>query len=165
MYGKIFSSLFTGSMYGAGAPAFTLMSYVIANMRPDKEVGFQVELNIKDLSNRIGEPEGVIQKAIDYLCAPDPHTRTSGDDGRRLVKVGTFDYRVVNGVHYAEIRNEEERRERNRLRQKKHRLKHKPGQDGKPASEGYKALERIAVDALENGNGEKFEALAAGERL
>lgn len=110
-------------MYGAGAPAFSLMSYVIANMRPDNTVGFQVELNVKDLANRIGEPEATIQRAIDYLCAPDPLTRTPGEDGRRLVKIGTFDYRVVNGVAYAEIRTEEQRRERNRERQARHRAK------------------------------------------
>lgn len=123
MYGKIFASLFTGSMYGAGAPAFSLMSYVIANMKPDREVGFQVELNVKKLSDTIGEPEAVIQRAIDYLCAPDGHTTTPAEDGRRLVKVGTFSYRVVNGLHYQEIRNEEERREQNRIRQANHRAK------------------------------------------
>lgn len=121
MYGKIFASLFTGSMYGAGSPAFALMSYVIANMQPDSVVGFQVELNVRDLANRIGEPEAVIQGAIDYLCAPDSQTRTAAEEGRRLVKIGAFDYRVVNGVHYAELRDEEERRERNRVRQSKHR--------------------------------------------
>ena len=121
MYGKIFSNLFTGSMYGAGAPAFSLMSYVIANMRPDKTVGFQVELNVKDLANRIGEPQETIQKAIDFLCSPDPLTTTQGKEGRRLIQVGTFAYQVVNGVHYATIRNEEERREKNRERQAKHR--------------------------------------------
>jgi hypothetical protein len=123
MYGKIFSSMFTGSMYGAGSPVFALMSYVIANMRPDKEVGFQVELNVKDLANRIGETEETIQKALDHLCAPDGESRTSKEGGRRLVKIGSFDYRVVNGVQYAELRNEEERREKNRIRQQRHREK------------------------------------------
>ncbi len=110
MYGKIFASLFTGSMYGKGAKAFALMAYVVANMKPDKEVGFQVELNSKDLANRIGEPEEEIKSTIEFLCAPDPESRTPSEDGRRLIKIGTFDYQVVNGVHYAAIRNEEERK-------------------------------------------------------
>ncbi len=121
MYGKIFSSLFTGSMYGAGSAQFAIMAYVIANMKPDKTVGFQVELNVADLANRIGESPKVIQEAIDYLCSPDPQSRSEEAQGRRLVKLGTFDYRVVNGVKYDQIKTEEERREKNRIRQQRFR--------------------------------------------
>lgn len=151
MYGKIFASLFTGSMYGKGAPAFSLMSYVIANMRPDKTVGFQVELNVKDLANRIGETEETIQKAVDFLCAPDPMSRSGQSDGRRMVKVGAFDYQVVNGLHYAAIRNEEERREKNRMRQEKYRQKGKPTHPTSAESAYVKAESRgdtKAADAI-----------------
>lgn len=154
MYGKIFESLFTGSMYGAGSAKFALMAYVIANMKPDKSVGFQVELNVRDLANRIGEDEPTIQAALDYLCAPDKDSRTKREEGRRLVKVGAFAYRVVNGDIYAAIRNEEQRRENNRIRQARHRAgksKPKAGQDGKPASAAYKAQERREVQAYEDG--------------
>lgn len=150
-------------MYGAGSPAFALMSYVIANMKPDKTVGFQVELNVKDLANRIGESEETIQKGIDFLCAPDDQSRSSEGEGRRLIKIGSFDYRVVNGVHYAEIRNEEERREKNRLRQIKHRLKI-PASQEKPPSEKYRSRERRAVRADNEGNQELSDAIAAGEK-
>lgn len=150
MYGKIFASLFTGSMYGAGSPKFAVMSYVIANMQPDRDVGFQVELNIRDLASRIGEPVEVIQGAIDFLCAPDIESRSKDEEGRRLVKIGSFDYRVVNGKAYAEIRNEEQRRENNRIRQARFRKK-KDGLDGKPASRRFKNAEAIEVAKLENG--------------
>jgi hypothetical protein len=99
------------------------MGYVIANMKPDKTVGFQVELNTKLLETVFGEPEADIQKSIDYLCAEDPDSRTVAEGGRRLVKVGTFAYRVVNGTTYDAIRNEEDRREQNRLAQQRHREK------------------------------------------
>ena len=123
MYGKHFAAMYCGSMVGAGFGAFSVMGYVIANMKPDKVVGFQVDLNVKLLSAIFGEPEEVIQKAIDYLCAPDPATRTQGEQGRRLVKIGTFSYRVVNGVHYDQLRNEEHRREQNRTAQANFRAK------------------------------------------
>lgn len=149
MYGKIFASLFTGSMYGKGAPAFSVMSYVIANMRPDKTVGFQVELNVKDLANRIGESEETIQKAIDFLCSPDPLSRTSTAEGRRLIKVGAFDYQVVNGMHYFAIRNEEERREKNRIRQEKHRQKTKPKQIIDVRAESARYEKNVALGGQE----------------
>ena len=132
MFGKIFGSLFTGSMYGAGAPVFSVMSYVIANMKPDSfkphlVTRFTVELNVKDLANRIGEPEDTIQGAIEFLCSPDPNSRSEAEQGRRLLRVGAFEYLVVNGVRYHQIRNAEERRENNAERQRRFRAKKKGG--------------------------------------
>ena len=163
MYGKHYAVMYCGSMVGAGFGAFSVMGYVIANMKPDRVVGFQVELNTKILSAVFGEKEDEIQKAIDYLCAPDEHTRTPGDDGRRLVKVGTFSYRVVNGAHYDRIRNEEDRREQNRQAQIRHREKKKPRRktEDMPSSGAYKAAEKEAVEALESGDVKKFEEIAA----
>jgi len=151
MYGKIFSSLFTGSMYGAGSAKFALMSYVIANMKPDKTVGFQVELNVVDLANRIGESEKVIQDAIDFLCAPDPESRSEAEQGRRLVKVGKFDYKVVNGVKYDQIKSEEDRREKNRLRQQKFRSQSNKNPMKKPAGKAPHPNELAYLKAEKEG--------------
>lgn len=126
MFGKIFESLFTGSMIGAGSPVFAVWSYVIANQKPDKRHGSVVELNPKLLSAVIGDKQAVIEDAIKYLCSPDPDSRTREKDGRRLVKLGQFDYQVVNGEKYRQIRNQEERRAQNRVAQQKHRSKGKP---------------------------------------
>ena len=149
-------------MVGAGSPAFALMSYVIANMRPDATVGFQVELNVRLLAAVFGESEEVVQRAIDYLCAPDNDTTTPGDEGRRLVKVGTFSYRVVNGVHYAEIRNEEERREKNRERQAKHRAKQTPGKRRyeRHVSSGLPG-ETLGAAAYDNGDNKTGDSIAS----
>ena len=122
MYGKHFGSMYTGSMVGSGAVVFAVMGYVIANQRPHKDE-FQVELNPTLLAFILGEPEDDVMVAIERLCSPDSKSRTKTEEGRRLVKVGEFDYRVVNGVKYAKIRCEEERREANRARQERHRKK------------------------------------------
>ena len=123
MFGKLFESLFTGSMVGAGAPVFAVWAYVVANQKPDRNVGAQVELNPKLLSFVIGEPEESIRAAIDFLCSADPNSRTPNKDGRRLVKLGTFDYQVVNGAKYMAIRDEEKRRQQNRTAQRTFRAK------------------------------------------
>jgi hypothetical protein len=113
-------------MVGAGFGAYSIMGYVISNMKPDREVGFQVELNVTVLSAVFGESAAAIQEAIDFLCDTDKESRTPVEDGRRLVKVGQFAYRVVNGTLYASIRNEEARREQNRRAQEKFRNNRKP---------------------------------------
>lgn len=159
MYGKHFDSMYRGSMVGAGFAVFSLMGYVISSMKPDSQVGFQVELNVTLLATVFGEPPETIQRAIDYLCAPDPGSRTPAEEGRRLVQVGKFAYRVVNGLVYDQIRNEEDRREQNRLAQQRHREKKTAG-----VSAAYKEGEKRYVKADGDGDTEKSDAIAA-ERL
>lgn len=125
MYGKHFASMYEGSMIGAGSHVFALMGYVIGNMRPDKVVGAQVTLNPVLLATIFGETVERVEEAIKYLCSPDAKSTSPEEEGRRLVRVGQFAYRVVNGAKYAAIKNEEERREANRIRQERFREKKK----------------------------------------
>lgn len=122
-YGKLFSSLYTGSMIGAGAVPFALMPYVISNAMPDWLHGGYVELNPVLLATIFGVSEKEIEDGIEFLCAPDPKSRTPDEEGRRLVKISPFAYKVVNYAKYKAIRDEEERREQNRLAQEKFRAK------------------------------------------
>lgn len=108
-------------MVGAGSHVFAVWGYVIAKQTPDRKVGSQVDLNPKVLSFIIGDTEERIAEAIEYLCSPDKNTTTEGQDGRRLVKLGTYAYQVVNGAKYRAIRNEETRRDQNRKAQRKFR--------------------------------------------
>lgn len=145
MYGKIFSSMFTGSMVGTGAMNFALMSYVIANMKPDKEVGTQVELNPKLLATILGETEKDVAGAIHFLCQPDTESRTDKEDGRRLVRLGQFDYQVVNGEKYRAIRDEEARREQNRNAKRRERA----NKSSKNLSDGV-SMQAIVNRAVKN---------------
>ena len=123
MYGKHYSSLYDGSMIGAGAVVFAVWGYVIACQQPDRSVGSQVDLNPKLLAFIIGEPEEEVIKAIEYLCSPDEKSRTKEQEGRRLIRIGEFSYQVVNGQKYTNIRNEAERRVQNRESQQRFREK------------------------------------------
>ena len=51
-----------------------------------------------------------------------------------MVKIGEFDYRVVNGAKYNSLRNEEERREQNRINKQKERERKKTRKIPKPLS-------------------------------
>jgi len=123
MYGKFFASTFTGSLIGAGPVVFSVWGYVIANTKAG-----QVELNPKLLAAVIGADVDEVVKALDYLCAPDPNSRSTTDDGRRLVREGQFAYRVVNAAVYRAIRNEDDRREYNRIKQRESRARRKAEQ-------------------------------------
>jgi hypothetical protein len=120
MYGKFFTSTFTGSMMGAGPHVFAVWGYIIANA-----VKGYVELNPAFLSAVIGSPRQKIEEAIEYLSAPDPNSRSSGHEGRRIVRQGQFQYFVTNFDQYHKIQNEDDRREYNRIKQAEHRAKKK----------------------------------------
>ena len=152
MYGKIFESLFTGSLVGAGAEVFAVMSYVIANQRPDRELGSYVELNPKLLAVIIGESEAVIEAAIKVLCDADPNTTTPGHQGKRLISVSRFGYQVVNGAKYRAIRDEEDRRRQNREAKRRERAK----KNGQPLPGEVTAVRQAA-----DGDHVGAEAIAA----
>lgn len=113
-------------MVGKGPLYYAIWGYVISHFLPDAKVGAQVELNAKVISFLIGgcseeEVGGVIQQ----MCDPDPESRSGEMEGRKLVRLGPFDYQVVNGMKYRAIRNEEKRRQQNREAQERFRSKRK----------------------------------------
>jgi hypothetical protein len=125
MFGKHFESMYEGSMVGAGAVRFAVWGYVIAKMRPDDELGAVVILNSRLLAPILGESVESVQESIDWLCSPDPESRSKTEEGRRLIRLGQFDYRVVNGAYYRSLRDEEQRRIQNREAQQRLRDKKK----------------------------------------
>lgn len=116
MYGKSYESQYEGSMVGAGLNVFAVWGYVITKVRD----GY-VELNPRLLAFKLGGTVKEIEAALDYLQQPDPDSRSKSEGGRRLVKEGQFQYRMVNWAEYNRIRTEQDRREYNRQAQAIHR--------------------------------------------
>lgn len=106
MYGKLFSSAYTGSMMGKGSDVFAVWGYVIANA-----VNSQIELNPVLLSALIGEPVEAMEAAIEFLCQPDARSRSKLEEGRRLVREGEYAYFVPNHETYSKIKDERDRRD------------------------------------------------------
>ena len=117
MYGKIFSTLWTGSLMGAGAVVQNLMTYACVNCDPK---GF-VELNPKLLAAVFGEPVADVEKSLAHLQKPDPDSRTPDEEGRRLAREGQFLYRVVNYEKYRRTYDADAKREQTRDRVRRHR--------------------------------------------
>lgn len=112
-------------MIGRGSCFFAVWGYVISHMIPDRNVGTQVELNPDLIAFVLGEDKNKVLEVIDQMCKPDPKSRSKEMDGKKLVKLGEYSYQVVNGEKYRAIRDEEKRREQNRMAQKKFREKAK----------------------------------------
>jgi hypothetical protein len=109
MYGKVFASMFEGSMLGAGPDVFAVWTFALT-----KTVKGSVELNPPLVAAMIGMPVDRVLTAITFLEQPDPFSRNPDEGGRRLIRDGQFQYRVVSHSKYSKIRNEDERKEYNR---------------------------------------------------
>ena len=168
MFGKLFASIYCGSMFGARAIVFAVWGYVIANMRPAsrRDPECYVELNPSLLAATFATTVADVLDAIATLEAPDPLSRSSAEEGRRLVclteshHAGPMQFRVVNGAKYRAIRDEETRREQNRNakraeRQRKHVSNVSNVSQGQPKSaqgEGeVEPLEPLSSDVRRTG--------------
>jgi hypothetical protein len=148
-------------MVGAGAMVFAVWGYVIANSDESREWGTVVSLNPRLLGPILGESLKDVEKAIEYLCAPDPESQSKEQNGRRLIRIGQYEYQVVNGARYRKIRNEEDRREQLRVAQAKFREKQKgrvPKQTNKLPGEA------AFVAAVERGDEEGAARIEEAEQ-
>lgn len=112
-------------MVGKGSEYFAVMGYIIAKQRPNRSYGSVVELNPRLLAMILGESEADVRRVIDEFCEPDELSRSKAEGGRKLVKIDEYGYRVVNGTMYREMRDAEERREYQRVKQAEYRAKKK----------------------------------------
>jgi hypothetical protein len=119
MYGKVFDQLFTGSMVGAGAHVFSTFTYMIACCDSEGVV----DVHPITVGAILGEPPERVEAALLYIQAKDAKSRSTELEGRRAVQLLPHRYQLVNYKKFRDIRNEEDRREQNRLAQKKHRDK------------------------------------------
>ena len=127
-FGKHFAGMYEGSLVGKGSVVFAVMGYVIANQRPELVEGGErlvVGLNPTLLGLILGDGEEAVSKAIEFLCKEDPKSRSKEQKGKRLVRLGQYEYWVVNGRYYRELGREERRREQNRVAAQRHREKEK----------------------------------------
>jgi hypothetical protein len=144
LYGRVFESMYTGSMMGSGAMMFAVWGYVLTHQQGNRErTHFTVELNSKLIAVLIGESEAEIDETIERFCQPDPHSRSQVQEGRKLLKLGTYLYEVVNGTYYDKLKRECEKREADRVRQAKFReqkVLRKAGRTSKQSDNGGEAL-------------------------
>jgi len=106
MYGKIWKSMFEGSLYMAGWEAiFTFMILItFANKQGE------VDITIPALSGKTSVPIDILEKGIEVLSAPDEKTRTKADDGRRITLLDEdrdWGWRITNYEKYAKARDME----------------------------------------------------------
>lgn len=124
MYAKIFTSLYQGTLRGD-----THGLVVFTNLLAHADAEGWVDIHPRAIAEEVGLTLEQVRAAINCLESPDPESRSPEEEGRRIVRLDEhrdWGWRIVNHAKYRAIRNEEERREQNRLAQQRWREKNKP---------------------------------------
>ena len=91
-YCKVFPTMYTGSMYGAGIHVFAAWTWILAH----KDEEGVLEINPSVVAAELGGTVKEILDALKYLTAEDLNSRSPDNNGKRLIRTGQFSYQVVN---------------------------------------------------------------------
>lgn len=119
MYGKVFTTMFDGSLHGHWQAIVTLQQMIAL---ADSEG--VVDMTPEALSARTSIPLEIIRVGLAELEQPDPASRTPTEEGRRIVRLDPsrdWGWLIVNYKKYRAIRSAEERREYMRQYQRNRR--------------------------------------------
>lgn len=115
--------MYSGTMYGHWEAIVTLQALIVLS----DEDG-NLDITVEALCGQTSIPLDILTKGIDYLLMPDPMSRSSAEEGRRivpLVKGRGWGWRVVNKRQYRDMSSDPGNAER----QRRHREKLKGGRD------------------------------------
>jgi hypothetical protein len=114
MYGKVFGSMYDGSLYGQWEAIVTMQQMIVL-----ADAGGVVDMTPQAMAARTSIPLEIIEKGLALLMQPDKYSRTRGCDGRRIELIDDerpWGWHIVNYDKYKWLASSEEKREADRLR-------------------------------------------------
>jgi len=124
MYAEIHTSILDSSINSE--PLHVRWVFVACCLMADFNGNFQSTVDA--IARRANVPLDETKEALEMLQRPDPNSTTPDEDGRRLIRVASNTWHVVNRVKYRNMRKAEDEREATRLRVQKFREKHRSGE-------------------------------------
>ena len=114
MYGKVFSSMYEGTLYGHWQAIVAFQQMIVLC-----DADGIVDMTPQAIAARTSIPLEIIQEGIRILEQPDEYTRTPGEDGKRIVRLDghrPWGWRIVNHRVYRELVAAEDKRRADRER-------------------------------------------------
>lgn len=166
MYSKLFSSMFDGSLATRG-PWESVIAFQQLLILADR-FG-HVDMTIQAIARRTTIPEEIISTGIAALMEPDPDSRRSDEEGRRIVLLDPnreWGWRIVNFGYYNAIRTGAERAEYQRQYMRKRRAEGKDKPSSKSKQTGFSAFWAAYPKRIGKGAAERaWKAAGGGEEL
>jgi hypothetical protein len=119
VYGKIFSSIYEGTLYGHWEAIVTMQQLIVLSTADG-----MVDMTPQAIAARTSIPLDIIHKGLKILSEPDPYSRTPGEDGRRLGLIDEhrpWGWYLVNHEKYKHLQDADTVRAQTRDRVRKHR--------------------------------------------
>ena len=132
MYGKVFESIFRGSLYGNYEALVTFQAMIVLA----DEDGI-IDISPQALAATTSYPPEVINKGLKVLQQSDPHSRSPDENGKRIVLLDEdreFGWRIVNYEYYRNLGKRADTREKARERQRRKRKKDAQATDSEPCN-------------------------------
>lgn len=126
MYGKIFDSMYDGTLVDDWRALITFQQMIILC-----DADGVVDMTPASISRRTGIPIDHIKTGLEILENPDPYSRTPAEDGRRIALLDEhrpWGWYIVNHAKYKTLQDKDTVREQNRLRKQKQRARHAESQ-------------------------------------
>lgn len=114
MYGKIFDSIYEGTLYGHWQAIVTLQQMIV--LCDSQGV---VDMTPQAMSARTSIPLEIITEGLKILAEPDPYSRTPGEDGKRIILLDAhrpWGWIIVNHRKYQQLKSRKDKLEADRVR-------------------------------------------------
>lgn len=128
MYGKIFDSIYEGTLYGQWEAIVTFQQMIVLC-----DADGIIDMTPPAISARTSIPLEIIQKGIEILEKPDPYSRTPDENGCRIALIDShkpWGWYIINHKKYRNLQDADTVRAQTRERVKKHRALKRPVTDG-----------------------------------
>jgi hypothetical protein len=119
MYGKIFESIYDGSLYGDWEAIVVFKAMIVLA----DETGI-IDMSPQAFCGRTSYPMEVVKKGLSVLQKPDPDSRHPAHDGRRIIPLEngrSFGWQIVNYQIYRDMatRDDKKKSDRERIARKR----------------------------------------------
>lgn len=156
MYAKLFTSIYQGTLRGNSRGLL-----VFTNLLAHADSAGHVDIHPRAIADEVGLAPDEVRAALDELEAPDVESRTPDEDGRRIVRLDdhrAWGWRIVNYAKYRAIKNEDDRREQNRLAQARWRAKQSGAQSASVSEHKHDKPESAQAEAEAEAEVDKYKA-------
>ena len=119
MYGKIFESIYDGTLYGQWEALVTFQQMIVLS---DSEG--VVDMTPPVISARTSIPLHIIEKGIGVLEKEDPYSRTPKDGGKRIKRIDKhrkWGWKIINHKYYRNLASMEDKRQKDKERMRERR--------------------------------------------
>jgi len=123
MYGKVFESIYDGTLAGNWQAIVTMQQLIVL-----ASADGVVDMTPDAIARRTTIPLDIIAAGLEHLSKPDPYSRTPGEEGKRIELLDEhrpWGWRLVNFAKYRGLRNMGQKLEADRQRVAEKRKKNK----------------------------------------